>query len=594
MALLGGDDPAGDAAADPVLRGLTPAQRAAVTAPTGPVCVTAGAGSGKTRVLTRRVAHRALMGEARPEHTVVVTFTRKAAAELRRRLWQLGVEGVTTGTFHGLAYAELRRHWADTGRAAPAVVADPAGLLRRLLADGPPSARRASAEGDVVRAVAAEIDWAQARALGPDTYAAAARAADRRPPIEADDLAELLARYGEEKRRRRVVDLHDLVAGATGLLRADRSAAEATRWRVRHLLVDEFQDVNPAQWQLLRALLGDRRDLFVVGDPNQAIYSWNGADPTLMRRLPSLLPGTTVLALDDNHRCTPQVAAAAAAVLAAGRRARRRAPAEGTGDDGRGSPVGKAPGDDAAEAGRAGPGPPASTRPDGPYPEVHGFDDDAAEAAAAARWLRLVHQPGARWANLAVLARTHARLAPMAAALTRAGIPHRYGGERLTTGVGAATERTGADAADDAGVPGAGMGGAGADGAGVHGAAMGGADGPPDDAVELATFHRAKGLEWDAVAVVGLEDGLVPITYARSPAAEEEEQRLLYVALTRASRHLWCSWAAQRAAAPRSRAAQPSPWLAAVERAAQPPPVAAAPVARHHLRLLRQQLGDGG
>lgn len=591
----------------PVLRGLTPAQRVAVTAPPGPVCLVAGAGSGKTRVITRRVAFRVLAGDADARHTVVVTFTRRAAGELRRRLWRLDVEGVTVGTFHGLALAELRRHWADTRRTPPAVVADPSSLLARLGGAAfrmPAVARSVGPGGDPVRVLAAEIDWARARDLGPESYPEAARAAGRRPAVDVDDVAALLERYVVEKHRRHVVDLHDLVSGAARLLESDPALAEAVRWRMRHLLVDEFQDVNPAQWRLLRALLGSATDLFVVGDPQQAIYSWNGADPGLIDRLPDLLPGMAVLRLDDNHRCSPQVVAAAAAVLALDL-----------------SPAANSPTADRAPAGdhhRA-----ASTRPDGPLPEVRTFDDDASEAAAVVRWLRLVHQPGARWANLAVLARTHARLAPVAAALRRAGIPHRYSGRapgptseadallrpdallRLAAGP---PQPAGLQPTDDAG--------AGDDTSGqafgpsdtVAGLRTGGeadaSEGEPatrsstgadsstgDDGVELATFHRAKGLEWDGVAVVGLEDGLVPIAYARGADAQAEERRLLYVAVTRASRHLWCSYAVRRSGS--TRTASPSPWLAAIERAAIAAPVVPAPLAKLHVSLLRQQLHDG-
>lgn len=597
MVLAGDDDPTGNPSGTghpgmtghpselPVLRGLTPPQRAAVTARGGPVCVVAGAGSGKTRVLTRRVAHRVLIGDARAEHTMVVTFTRKAASELRRRLWQLGVEGATTGTFHGLAFAELRRHWADRGQPAPAVLTDPVPMLRRLLAAGGTTrARQRAVDGDLLRAVAAEVDWAQARALAPGAYPAAARQADRRPPLDADQVADLLDRYRQEKRRRRVVDLHDLVTGATELLHTDRVTADAVRWRVRHVLVDEFQDVTAAQWHFLTAVLGNRPDLFVVGDPNQAIYSWNGSDPTLMLRLPELLPGTTVLSLGDNHRCTPQVVAAATAVLGTGphRPVMTATPA----------PAGRPTGLPTPQRDQFG-STPGSARPDGPFPAVHGFDDDGAEAAAVVRWLRLVHPPGGRWSNLAVLARSHARLAATAAALARAGIPHRLGERARTTLASPMPTTNDAEPDDEAVPPGGSDGGTPTPGPGAGAdRAAPGQDVPDheDDAVALLTFHQAKGLEWDAVAVVGLETGTVPVAYARSPEAEAEERRLLYVALTRASRHLWCSWGAQRVATPRHRPAQASPWLAAVARAAQPPPQSPPPVARQHLRLLRQQL----
>ncbi len=209
--------------------------------------------------------------------------------------------------------------------------------------------------------------------------------AGRRTPLPVDEMAEIYARYVEAKRTHGVIDLNDLLIRCADLLETDTAVAAAARWRIRHLFVDEFQDVNPAQWRLLAAWLGDRPDLFVVGDPRQAVYGWNGADPTLLDRLPDLLPGTTVLRLDANHRSTPQVIAAAGAVLAG-----PTAPV---------TPCTDAP----SAAGTDG-------RPDGPVPAVRGFDDDDEEAAAVARWLRVMHRPGRPWSHLAVLARTNARL----------------------------------------------------------------------------------------------------------------------------------------------------------------------------------------
>jgi DNA helicase-2/ATP-dependent DNA helicase PcrA len=553
---------------NPLLRGLTGPQREAVVSDAAPLCVLAGAGSGKTTVLTRRVARRLADRSAEPAHTLVVTFTRKASRELRGRLWRLDVPGpVWAGTFHAAAYGQLRRHWADTGTRPLAVVDDPRRLLRRVI-DVPDLVA-----ADTVRAVLAEIQWAQARLVTPEAYVAAALAAERRTPLALDEMAETYARYGEAKRTHGVIDLGDLLTSCAEILERDTAAAAAARWRIRHLFVDEFQDMNPAQFRLLRAWLGGRPDLFVVGDPRQAVYSWNGADPALLERLPDLLPGTTVLRLDANHRSSPQVIAAARAVLGSG---------EGE------------PGD----------------RPDGPVPAVAGFDDDAEEAMAVARWLRVMHRPGRPWSHLAVLARTNARLAPVAAALRSTGIPFRVGSapeapaeiravidllgagprERRLRSALADLSLSGLSMADE----GAGGGGRSGLPAGLlrladehavedPGATVGGflawltatvddpsasseAD-PAACAVELSTFHRAKGLEWPAVALVGLEDGLVPISYATSPAARAEERRLLYVAVTRAEEYLWCSWARQRQAAGRSWSCRPSPLLAALEAA---------------------------
>jgi DNA helicase-2/ATP-dependent DNA helicase PcrA len=408
-----------------------------------------------------------------------------------------------------------------------------------------------------------------------------------------------------ETRRRGVVDLDDLLAAAAELLEAAGPAAEAARWRVRHLFVDEFQDVNPAQWRLLEAWRGGRDDLCVVGDPRQAIYAWNGSDPTLLRRLPDLVPGAAVVELDANHRSTPQIVAAASAVLPAA--------AGGAAEEG---------GRGATGVAGAGWAPPAMGD-DGPAPVLGGFEDEGAEAAAVCRWLRGVRRPDQPWRHLAVLARTNARLEPVAEALEAAGIPVRRAGtggrapalgelvrrlrrlprhQGLRTGlVDLAGEEVpdGEDAlallgrlAEDcaADVPGPSVGGF-LDW--LAASRMAHLDEGGRDGVELATFHRAKGLQWPAVAVVGLETGTVPLAFATSPGAEAEERRLLYVALSRAERHLSCSWASRSAATP-DRLRGPSPYLEGVRAACAHAEPLDSGVALVRLADLRHRLAASG
>jgi len=547
-----------------LLLGLTSAQRAAVTSDAGTLCVVAGAGSGKTTVLTRRIAWRVRTGAMEAEHALVCTFTRKAAAELRERLARLGVEGVWAGTFHAAAYAQLRQHWADSGKRAPSVVGDGRRLLGEVVARTP-----GAGEG-VVGAVMAEAAWARARLIEPSEYPPAAQAAGRTPGLPAEQVAGLLEEYRREKAARGVLDVDDLVGECAQLLRRSGAAAAVVRWRFRHLFVDEFQDVNPAQWDLLGQWRHDRDDLCVVGDPRQAVYGWNGSDPSLLDRLPALLPGVVTLSLDENRRSSPQVVAAASAVLSSA-------------DAPDGVPGGA----------------PAATAADGPAPLVTGFDDEAAEAAAVARWLRRSRRPEQPWHRLAVLARTNARLEMVADALRSSGIPVRRAGRAAPRrdGTGAIVLLRAIDPGtrlqaalvdvraelDEAGdwlpsVADAYL----ADGCAddLRGPTVGGflawLAASPDaaeldhraDGVELATFHRAKGLEWRAVALVGLEDGTVPIVHATTAEARAEERRLFYVALTRAESELWCSWAARTGEPGRGRDRRPSPYLTAVRSSA--------------------------
>ncbi len=243
---------------DLLLAGLTDEQREAVTSDATPLLVVAGAGSGKTRVLTRRIAWQAAATNLDPRRVLAVTFTRKAASELRQRLSTLGfAEDVTAGTFHALAFAQLRRYWTDRGRRVPKLLDRKTRLLARLL-----SRAHGESRGALTAAAAREIEWAQARLVGPDDYESIARQARRTPPLPPAEMADLYARYTDEKRRRGLIDFDDLLNECAQLIEGDAELAAAMRWRYRHVFVDEFQDVNPAQFRLLEAWLGDQRDLF--------------------------------------------------------------------------------------------------------------------------------------------------------------------------------------------------------------------------------------------------------------------------------------------------------------------------------------------
>ena len=570
-----------------LLDDLNDAQREAVTSTAAPLCILAGAGSGKTRVLTRRIGHRVARGDADPRHVLALTFTRKAAGELNTRLRALGLrDTVAAGTFHAIAYAQLRNRWAERGVTPPDLLDRKVGFVGRLL----PSRAQAL---DVV----GEIEWAKARRVGPDEYVAAAAAADRHPPLDPYEIARHFAAYEEAKRRRRMVDFDDLLRLAIRDLTNDPEFAAAQRWRFRHLFVDEFQDVNPLQFDLLRAWLGDRTDLCVVGDPNQAIYAWNGADARYLSHLERWFPGVERVELVENYRSSPQILAAANAVLAPSHPRSR---------------------------------PLRATRPDGPMPVVTSHPTDTDEARAIARALRDRHAPGSRWSSQAVLVRTNAQALLIAEALQAAGIPHRVRGGTalldqpeistalanlrrangpfhmavadLAASLGTTDDRPADDTSTDSGPPGDGASGSGHSGDLSDAAAQRranlemlvrladdyqridpaptasafvewlrttiGSDEPDRDAVDITTFHAAKGLEWPVVHLAGLERGLVPIGHAKTDAALAEERRLFYVAVTRAERELLCTWAEQRTFGQRTVARQPSPYLEAVEYAA--------------------------
>jgi DNA helicase-2/ATP-dependent DNA helicase PcrA len=543
-----------------LLSGLSAAQLEAVTTPGQPLCILAGAGSGKTRVLTRRIAWRVAEGQASASHVLALTFTRRAADELSSRLAALGVrDQVAAGTFHAIAYAQLRRRWADTGERPPALLDRKTRLLLRLL----PARRSPSDAGP--GELAGEIEWAQARMVSPAAYVDAVAAAGRKTPMPAAAVAAIYEGYQQEKRRQRLVDFDDLLLECARVLETDAAFAATQRWRFRHLFVDEFQDVNPLQFRLLEAWRDGRDDLCVVGDPRQAIYSWNGADPRYLTDFARRFPGATVVHLDENHRSSPQVVAVANAVL-----------------DGIGGHPLRAPG------------------ADGPLPTVTSYASDGEEARSVVRALRRRGGPG-RWSDLAVLARTHAQLVVFEDLLKAAGIPYRLRGASAFLDQPAVKEalaglrrRLGAPLSaqvpdlDAAAVEAADVGERGADleilarqareflaldtGASVGGflawlTARMAREEPAlrGQAVDLATIHAAKGLEWPVVFLVGFEQGLLPIGHAVTPEARAEERRLLYVAVTRAEAELHVSWAERRTFGSGTMTRSPSPWLDAIE-----------------------------
>jgi DNA helicase-2/ATP-dependent DNA helicase PcrA len=592
-----------------LLEGLDDEQRNAVTSAAMPLVVLAPAGSGKTRVLTRRIAHRVATGESDPRHVLALTFTRKAAAELTERLGRLGLRGdVTTGTFHSVAWATLRSRWADQGRPAPALLERKARVLGEL------SGRRGEDRGAVTDLIT-EIEWAKARMVTPDAYVAAAAAAGRKPGVRADLVAERYAAYETHKQRTGLVDFDDLLALCARAMEDDAAFAAAQRWRFRHLFVDELQDVNPLQFRLLEAWRGDRYDVTAVGDPQQAIYGWNGADARFLLDIQRYWPPAEVVQLVRSYRATPQILEAAAAVL---RGARQESVT--------------------VEA----------IRPAGPAPRVRAHPTDRAEAVAVARRVRAAHAPGRPWTDQAILVRTHAQTALLAEALREAGIPHRVRGgtaflerpeirralrDLRTSGVPLGTALADLELGLDAPVDDEleldrddidearalqlaqvqdrraaldllvqmgrdylrldAVGSASSFAAWLAATVSSEGDGSQRDAVDLTTFHAAKGLEWPVVHLAGLEDGYVPIAHARTAATKAEEARLLYVAMTRAQRELHLSWAEQRTFAGRVVDRRRSPLLAPIpdRSAAQEPGLTtvAPPVADWREELARQR-----
>ena len=554
--------PAADSAPDAVLAALDPEQRAVATALAGPVCVLAGAGTGKTRAVTHRIAYGVLSGAFVANRVLAVTFTARAAAEMRGRLRDLGVPGVQARTFHAAALRQLQYFWPQVvGGALPPLVDHKAQLVA---AAGGRLRLRLDRAG--VRDASAEVEWAKVSLLTPETYAAAARKAGRDAPAGLDHAtaARLLQSYEDVKTDRGVIDFEDVLLLAVGVLQEHPDVATAVRAQYRHLLVDEYQDVSRLQQRLLDLWLGESRDLCVVGDASQTIYSFAGASPSYLLDFRTRYPDATVVRLVRDYRSTPQVVALANGVL-------DRAPATAT----------RARVELVAQ------------REAGPAPTFTEYADDVDEAQGVAARVRSLVEAGTPTREVAVLYRTNAQSAPLEQALGDAGVGYLLrGGERFFNRPEvrqALLLLRGAARSDDGSAPlgtvtrdvlgGAGWSAEPPPGSGAvrerweslqalavladelatsrPGARLrelvdelteraSAQHAPAVDGVTLASLHAAKGLEWDAVFLVGLSEGLMPISFAGTPDVVEEERRLLYVGVTRAREHLNLSWTLSR------------------------------------------------
>ena len=368
-----------------LLAGLDPEQREVAVAARGPVCVLAGAGTGKTRAITYRIAYAALSGTVDPAHVLALTFTVRAAGELRGRLRQLGVGQVRASTFHAAALRQLNYFWPRViGGRPPQLIDSKAGLVRE-------AAKRAQVRLDgtpgALADTAAEIEWAKVIQVRPDGYAAAAAAAGRSAVAGADNLAAVYAAYEELRRERHLIDFESVLELTAAILLDSRAAADQVRGIFRHFVVDEFQDVNPLQKLLLEAWLGDRDDLCVVGDPNQVIYSFTGATSSYLTGFTAEFPAATVVRLVRDYRSTPQVVAVANQLIRSD------------------SPL-------------------AAQRPPGPRPMLIEYPDDAAEAAGLANRARTLIAAGVPSREIAVLVRVNADTERFELALAEAGLPY--------------------------------------------------------------------------------------------------------------------------------------------------------------------------
>ncbi len=553
---------------DRLLEDLNPSQRQAVTITSGPLAIVAGAGSGKTRVISRRAAYAIETGAVPADQILLVTFTDKAAGEMAERMAALGHRGVMARTFHAAALAQLRHFWPSCHDGAPLPR-----ILESKLRLIVPLARRLPGGYAFTPAkdLADTIEWAKLRRIKPERWT---KEGGDRAPIPADLFARLFRNYETAKTREGLLDFEDMLVETVCLLETDAEAAALVRGRKRWFSVDEYQDTNPLAETLLELWRGESPDLAVVGDPDQTIYTFAGASPEFLLGFAERHPGARVVTLPDNYRSTPQILELANRLTAGGPR-----------------------------------GALVATRPDGPAPSITRHPTPEAELSAIVGWLRSVAAEGVPPAEAAVLVRMNAQLPAIEDALTRAGIPFTVRGQRFferrevreaqrllkrsemtQTGEALAeaveallVERLGLDdIAADAGSEGRERAAslellvgivedlAVADPALTLGAVVAELDRRASaeqeasvEGVNLLTFHRAKGLEWDAVYLPALDEGVLPIRQAKEDDEIAEERRLLYVGITRARRFLALSSSSRR----------PSRFLTALQPGRKPPAV---------------------
>ncbi|MEQ1735359.1 MAG: ATP-dependent helicase [Rhodoglobus sp.] len=550
-----------------LLDGLDDQQRVAAESLLGPVCLLAGAGTGKTRAITHRIAHGVATGVYPPGRVMALTFTSRAAGELRGRLRALGAGGVAARTFHASALAQLNFFWPQViGGTMPRLLDSKA----RLLAHAADS-MKLKVDTATLRDAAAEIEWRKTSRLSIEQYATRDRALPTVLPMER--MTQLQLAYETLKDERRQIDFEDVLLAAAGMIEAEPRVAQQVREQYRFFVVDEYQDVSPLQHDLLQLWLGDRDDVCVVGDASQTIYSFAGASPDYLLGFAAEHEDAVIVRLEQNYRSTPAIIDTANRLMRGKPGALSLTPASGL---------------------------------SGAAPTVTGFDSDASEARGVANAIAAEIAAGTKPEQIAVLYRINVQSRAIEAALGDLGIASavrgatRFFDQReikealmLLRGATVTTAieplfKTVSDVLRSIGWS--------QEPPEVRGAVrdrweslnalmqlaeeapknttlrefvdelferQAGQHEPKMSTVSLASLHSAKGLEWESVYLVGVSEGLIPISYAKTSEAVDEERRLLYVGVTRARRQLSISWSASPAPG-RAAQRQPSRFLADV------------------------------
>lgn len=540
----------GNPRAEEILEALDNEQRAVALATRGPVCVIAGAGTGKTRAITHRIAYAAAIGTMDPHKVLALTFTARAAGEMRTRLRSLGVPSVAARTVHAAALKQLTFFWPQVfGGRTPDLLTTKSGFLTEAIKRAQLQGELSITSRDLLRDIATEIEWAKVSQVAPSDYLSESQKRTVKPRINPEQLAKVYTAYESVKHQERAIDFEDVLLLTTAMIEEEREVRERVQDQYRFFTVDEYQDISPLQQRLINAWLGSRQELCVVGDPAQTIYSFAGATPVFLNSFTHRFPEAEVVRLTTGYRSTPEIIFTANSILRKG-----------------------AMGNELV-----------AINDHGSKPTINAYNDEQAEIAGIVRDITQLISEGTPAQEIAVLARTNNQLNGLEKAMNTAGLPYQVRNtERFfdrnevreflkqvrtasvipTEGVSWLDElRTLAQPYLTGGA---------IDGiaALLHLARELDTDNgftpknlrtylrevedrvqqnnPPTMPVTtLATLHAAKGLEWERVFLMGVSDGILPLennSTTGDQASIDEERRLFYVGITRAKSDLRLSY----------------------------------------------------
>ena len=532
---------------DSILAALDADQRAVAIATRGPVCVIAGAGTGKTRAITHRIAYAAAIGTMDPQKVLALTFTAKAAGEMRARLRTLGVPTVAARTIHSAALKQLLYFWPSVfGGRTPDLMTTKTGFLTEAINRAGLSSSLRATNRELMRDIASEIEWAKVSQVTPVDYIDQVGRRSQKPRVLPEQMVQIYTAYESIKKQELAIDFEDVLLLCAAMLEEEREVRERVQDQYRYFTIDEYQDISPIQQRLINAWLGTRRDICVVGDPAQTIYTFAGATPVFLNSFTQRFPEAEVIRLTTGYRSTPEITFAANSLLRAGTMGQEL----------------------------------VAFNSHGSKPIVTGYSDETAEIRGVMDEITQLMSTGTAPQEIAILARTNAQLKGAEKAMLAANIPYqvrnteRFFERREIRDFLKQVRQASVIPAEDSGwidelrsLAQPYLTGEAIDGiaALLHLARELESDenfspktlrgylrevedrvqqnNPPTmPVVTLATLHAAKGLEWERVFLIGASDGQLPLANSAGDVALDEERRLFYVGITRAKADLHISY----------------------------------------------------